>query len=220
MVEPAVFLGSDAVPIWPAEQKLESLGHPAVMTTRFADTERYHSRLTARILELAAQPRAGKQYFRGAGGTKVHHVDRWNNSEAALLHARAMELYRRALGHDTAVVDLSWANVYRAGEYCMPHSHLRATASIVYFLDSGDDDPDDPLGGRFYFSDPRLPACCQHETDKMTTPLFPNTPPGTMVIFPGQVIHSVNPYHGARPRITMSWNINDVALPGAALPDA
>lgn len=216
----SVFLGSQPLPIWPDGQTIDALGHPAVMATRFTDTELYHPRLIAHILELAGHARGGKQYFRGAGGTKLHHVDRWNNSEANLLHARAQALYRRALGHDTAVVDLSWANVYRAGEYCMPHSHMRATASIVYFVDSGDDDPDDPLGGRFYFADPRLPACCKQEPDKMTSPQFPDTRPGTMVIFPGQVIHSVNPYHGTRPRITMSWNINDTALPGTSLPDA
>jgi hypothetical protein len=218
MPEANVFLGNEPVPIWPEGQRIESLGHPTILATRFSDIERYHPRLIARVLELASRPRTGKQYFRGAGGTKIHHLDRWSSSEADLLHARAREFYRRALARTTAVVDLCWANVYRAGEYCMPHSHVRATASIVYFVDNGDDDPDDVLGGRFYFADSRLPSCCEREADKMTTPHFPDTTPGTMVIFPSQLIHSVNPYHGTRPRITMSWNINDAALPGSALP--
>jgi hypothetical protein len=102
----------------------------------------------------------------------------------------------------------------------MPHSHMRATASIVYFVDNGDADPEDPLGGRFFFADPRLPACCGQEADKMTSPQFPESTPGTMLIFPSQLIHSVNPYHGTRARITISWNVNDAALPGVSLADA
>jgi hypothetical protein len=219
MGESAVFLGNEQVAVWPDGQRIETLGHPAVLATRFDDTSRYHPRLIARILDLAAHPGTAKHYFRGAGGTKVHHIDRWNCSEADLVHARARELYRRALGRETAVVDLCWANVYRDGEYCMPHSHLRATASVVYFLDSGDDDPDDVLAGRFFFADSRLPTCCEHEPEKMTTPHFPDSRAGTMLIFPGQLIHSVNPYRGSRPRITMSWNLNDVALPARAIPD-
>jgi hypothetical protein len=213
-----VFLGSRPVPVWPEGQGINALNHPTIISTRFTDTELYHPRLAACILERAGHKRTGKQYFRGAGGTKTYHVDQWNCSEADLIHARALALFRRALNCTDAVVDLSWANVYRRGEYCMPHSHLRSTASIVYFLESGDDDPDDPLSGRFYFADPRLPGCCKEEADKMTTPTIPDTAPGTMIIFPSQVIHCVNPYSGERPRMTMSWNVSQTAVPGAALP--
>jgi hypothetical protein len=212
-----MFLGSRSVPVWPETQALKTLDHPAIMATRFTDTGLYHARLVARILERTESERTGKQYFRGAGGTKTYHVDQWDCSEADLINARALALFRRALNCADAVVDLSWANVYRRGEYCMPHSHLRSTASIVYFLESGDEDPGDPLGGRFYFADPRLPGCCKEEADKMTTPTVPDTTPGTMIIFPSQVIHCVNPYHGERPRMTMSWNVSQIAVPGSAL---
>lgn len=213
-----VFLGSEAVPVWPGGQVVNTLDHPAIMITRFTDTERYHPRLAACILERTARERTSKQYFRGAGGTKTYHVDQWSCSEADLINARALALFRHALNCTEAVTDLSWANVYRRGEYCMPHSHLRSTASIVYFLASGDEDAGDPLGGRFYFADPRLPGCCKEEADKMTTPTIPDSAPGTMIIFPSQVIHCVNPYHGEQPRITLSWNVSQVAVPGSALP--
>ncbi len=219
MQQPEIFLGNQPVPVWPAGQSIQTLKHPTILATRFTDTELYHPRLTARILELAQRPRSSRQYFRGAGGTKVHHIDRWNCSEANLIHARALEFFRRALPRDQAVADLCWANVYRGGEYCMPHSHLRSMASVVYFLEAGESDATDPIGGRFFFADSRLPVCCQHEPDKMTTPYLPDTAPGTMVIFPSQVIHSVNPYHGTTPRITMSWNINDSVVPGSPLPE-
>ena len=87
------------------------------------------------------------------------------------------------------------------------------------FVDTGDDDPEDALGGRFFFADSRLPTCANTSRKKMTTPHFPDSQAGTMLIFPGQVIRSVNPYQGARPRIAMSWNINDAALPPRTVPD-
>lgn len=213
--ERAVFLGNQSISVWPKEQSLKTLDHPLIVTTRFADIDQYHPRLTTHILQLEQRPRVRRQYFRGAGGSKIHHIDRWGLSEADLLHARALELFRRTLQHEKAVADLSWANVSRSGDYCMPHSHMRSTASVVYFLDAGDPDADDPLSGRFYFADPRLPSCCKQEPGKVTSPYFPDTTPGTMVIFPSQVIHCVNPYRGTRPRITLSWNINEAAIPGA-----
>ena len=117
-------------------------------------------------------------------------------------------------GAGTAVIDMSWANIYGQGDYSAPHSHLRATASVVYCVDPGDRDPADDWSGRFCFVDPRLSACCQGEPGHMTNPIMLGMRPGTMLIFPGQAVHCVNPYAGARPRITLSWNINAMALPG------
>ena len=216
MAQP-VYLGTTAVEVWPAGQTVTALGHATIQVTRFDDIDVYHPRLAARILELESQKGSRKRYFQGACGTKVHHLERWGCSEADLVSARARELYRRALNADDAVVDLSWANVYRAGDYCMPHSHFRSTASIVYCLDVGDEEADS-VNGRFCFVDPRLPCCCQKEQGYMTTPFLPPLTPGTMLIFPSQLVHAVNPYFGARPRLTLSWNINTHALPGEALP--
>jgi len=53
-------------------------------------------------------------------GTKIHHLERWNYPEADLVNARAMEFFKRALRSGTASVDLSWATVYRAGDYRRP----------------------------------------------------------------------------------------------------
>lgn len=216
MKDNETIVGEHCMEIWPENQKIETLDFPTILMTRFADTDLYHPNLIAGILEM--EPEAGRNYFRGACGTKVHHVDRWGLPEADLIHARAMELYRRSLSVDQAVVDWSWASVYRQGDHCMPHSHVRANASIVYCLDEGDTDPDDPLAGTFYFADPRLPCCCQEENGRVTTLYRPNLQPGAMLIFPAQLVHSVNAYRGGRPRITMSWNVSAQAIPGSAVP--
>jgi Putative 2OG-Fe(II) oxygenase len=52
----------------------------------------------------------------------------------------------------------------------------------------------------------------------MTRPFLPDMVPGTMLMFPSPLVHGVNPYPGARPRITLSWNLSPVKPPGEALP--
>jgi hypothetical protein len=146
--------------------------------------------------------------FKGGCGRKLRNIDHWPLAEAALIHARALALFRRISRQHNAVVDTSWSNVYRTGDYCIPHSHVRAQASIVYMLEPGNAAGDDPNSGRFMIVDPRLNACCKDQEGCMTTPFIPDMPPGTMLIFPGQIVHGVNPYDGNLPRITLAWNLN------------
>lgn len=205
-----------ALDVWPEGQAIQGRVDPAIRLTRFADAERYHAALIARILQLEDDPAASRRYFRAAGGTKILHVDRFGTPEADLIDARARALFRCVLGAAEAVVDLSWANIYRTGDYAMAHSHLRASASVVYCLDQGDPDEDDSLSGQLNIIDPRLAACCQQQQGFMTSPYLPRMEAGTMIIFPSQLVHAVNPYAGRRPRIMLAWNIADRALPGTA----
>jgi len=75
-------------------------------------------------------------------------------------------------------------------------------------------DPEDELAAKLCFADPRIDACCPHEPGRVTQHLMPAMTPGTMVIFASDYLHSVNPYRGRRPRITLSWNITLERLPG------
>ncbi len=218
MTNQIVHFGMKPVAVWPPLQQVELCGDTTIRLTAFQDTQEYHPRLIAKILELEENHRLRRRYFRGACGTKIHHLEKWVSSEAELITARALALFRKVLECDEAVVDLSWANVYRSGDYCMPHSHLRSTASVVYCLDTGDEDPDDTQSGRFCFVDPRIRSCCQDQEGCMTTPFLPGLNAGAMLIFPSQLVHAVNPYTGNRPRITLSWNINKFALPGQPVP--
>ncbi|MGE5240038.1 MAG: putative 2OG-Fe(II) oxygenase [Bacteroidota bacterium] len=213
-----IHLGLKPIEVWPKDQKVESRGDPAIRVTAFSDIQEYHPRLIAKILELEEHQRLRKRHLRSAGGTKIHHLEKWITAEVELITGRAKALFRHVLGSEDAVVDLSWANVYRSGDYCPPHSHVRSTASVVYCLDMGDVDLEDELNGRFCFVDPRLPDCCHDQEGCVTAPFVPEMAAGTMIIFPSQLVHTVNPYSGARPRITLSWNINKNALSGSPLP--
>jgi hypothetical protein len=205
-------------PPWPPGQGWQTLpGHPPVLLTHFADHGDYHPQLIARILSLLDDPALARRYARVTSGTKIHHLDRWQCPQADLITGRALAFFKKALRTPTASVDLSWATVYRTGDYTAPHSHLRAQASIVCCVDPGDDPRPDTPDGKLCFVDPRYTACCNIEAHRMTRIVVPEMRAGSMVMFPGELVHCVNPYAGRRPRITLSWNLNRDPLPGSPL---
>ena len=202
--------------VWPEGQELKALNEPVIRITDFTDTETYHDALISKILDMEKDPRQAQHIFKGGCGTKARRIDEWRFPSARLIHARAMHLCKQVLGDKSFFVDDAWANIYHNGDYCMPHSHLRSAASVVYFLSLGDEDPEHPMSGRFCIGDPRLRACCQMEEGRMTHSMAPDIRPGSMIIFPSQVVHFVNPYTGHTPRITLAWNVTLSALEGSA----
>ncbi len=220
MSDAGVFdIAGSLLSVWPEGQEVATRGDPTIHLAVFQDAPVYHDALVEGILAQETDPAYAKEYFRAAGGTKVYHVEQWGFPAAMLIHARALAFFRRVLRQSDAVVDLSWANVYRAGDYALAHGHTRSTASVVYFLDAGEPDPEDEASGRFCFIDPRLACCCQEQQGIMSSPYLPPMNNGTMILFPSTLVHCVNPYNGTgRPRITLSWNINPQAVPGSPLP--
>jgi Putative 2OG-Fe(II) oxygenase len=202
------------VVIWPENQPVGEAGDPNIFLTHFTDVSEVNSALAETILRLERSSSHAEHLVRGSCGIKLHHVERWGSPEAQLLLERACALFRLVLRAREAHIDASWGNIYRNGDYCMPHSHIRAQASIVYMVDGGDENAKDRLAGKLCFADPRLPYCNQHEPGRLTRILVPDMPAGSMIMFPGATVHCVNPYAGRKPRITMSWNINAQALPG------
>ena len=211
---PAVRVGSNDLPLWPGGQRIEALSAPLMASTRFDDHALYHAELTATILEMERSPAWRDWIFKGGCGMKVRRPDRWGHAAARLIHGRALALAYRVLSQHDVYTDDCWASVYRDGQYCLPHSHLRSNVSIVYLLDEGDPDPDDPMAGKLVFADPRIPHCCQQEAGRVTSLLTPEMSPGTMLVFASDYVHTVGPYRGDRPRMTMSWNVTIEPLAG------
>jgi len=215
----SVTIDGHGLTVWPQGQKLQKWFDTNVLVTAFTDHATYAPALTAQVLERAADRALGQAYAPelGVGSAKVYDLEKWPGPAAALVHARALALFRLATGNRPAVADLSWASVYDAGDYCMPHSHPRTMGSVLYALDLGDGA--DQADGRFCFADPRMAPCCQEEPGYMSTPGAPPLSPGMMMLFPGQAVHFVTPYRGKRPRITISWNLNHAAKAGNPLPE-
>lgn len=210
----SVTIGGVTLPTWPDAQAILPMSAPLMAITTFADAASYHPALIAAALAAEQEPRFRDALFKGGCGVKVRDVPAWNAPAATLIHARALALAHRTVSRRPVYSDTTWASVYRAGDYCMPHSHLRSNLSIVYMLDPGDGDPEDTMAGRLCFADPRIEACCPHEPGRVTQHIMPNMTAGTMLIFASDYLHNVNPYQGSRPRITLSWNISLEKLPG------
>jgi hypothetical protein len=214
----SVTIGQREYAVWPAGQEVRPLGHRTIGMTTFADAVAVHPGLVARARALESDVRFAARFYRASGGVKIYHLDRWESAEADLLSARALHMAQILLGSDMAVIDLSWANVSRRGDYAMPHSNERTAVTILYCVDPGDDDPMDPLSGKFSIVDPRVEVCCPARKDSVTNPLMPRMTPGTMLAFPSALVHCVNPYSGERPCITLVWNIDKDVIPGSPLP--
>ena len=212
----SVRVGGSDVAIWPEGQRIEPLSAPLMAVTQFEDHARYHGDLAATILEMERDPACRMWIFKGGCGMKLRRPDRWKRPAGDLIHGRALALAHRVLSRNDVFTDDCWANVYRDGQYCMPHSHVRSNVSIVYLLEPGDPDPDDAMAGKLVFADPRIPYCCPKEPGRVTALLVPHLAEGTMIVFASDYLHSVNPYRGGRPRISMSWNIALSRLAGDA----
>ncbi len=207
--------------IIPETMNFSTQSDKRILVADFDDTATYHPALTTKILELEVHERAAHKPVPGACGTKIYDLDQWGCAEADFLCQRIFGLVSQMFDLPQTVVDLSWASVYQRRDYCMPHSHVRSKIAVVYLLDEGDpiDRKKDPFGGRLCFVDPRIPASCPHGEGILTRPLFPTLKAGSMIVFPSDFIHWVPPYMGKKPRITLSWDISDVHLPGSPIKD-
>lgn len=214
----SVTIGVHTLPVWPKGQKVEKWLDTGILVTQFTDNEIYAPSLRSTALERSTDPTLAHQFEQsaGVGSAKVYDIDKWPTAAASLIHARALAFFRLATGSKSAVADLSWASVYHDGDFCLPHSHPRTLISVLYVLDLGE--AADGRNGAFCFADPRLAPCCREEEGYMSTPCAPIFESGMMILFPGQAVHFVAPYHGDRPRLTMSWNLNKVAREGSPLP--
>ncbi|MCH7832417.1 MAG: hypothetical protein IIC55_06045 [Proteobacteria bacterium] len=108
---------------------------------------------------------------------------------------------------------LGWPNVNRIGDYHAPHVHPWSYLSGTYYVrlpkaESGDNLSSTPSGAISY-SDPR-PAASRIavEGDPYSRPQFSLLPePGTMLIWPSSLIHTVYPNMSPEQRISVSFNI-------------
>jgi hypothetical protein len=201
---------------WPRDQPVEPLMDARIFGTLFDDAPLYHAPLIERIVAQAAtQP----PNVRGSGGKKVRDLETWGSPPAELLSLRALLLFCLTQNVREAHVTDRWANVMERGEYSAPHAHYAADGSVVYFLDPGERDAVSPDDGAFVLMDSRVPFCCSIMPERPTRGLMPEMVPGTMILFPAEFLHFVNPYAGDRPRITLAWNICGGPPPPEGLPD-
>lgn len=107
-----------------------------------------------------------------------------------------------------------WFHITRSGGFFPPHNHAMASWSAIYCVDAGDEDIDhDHTSGRVTFYDPRSsanmyldPANKNLRRDMSFNSVRFRLKPTELVVFPSYLQHSVEPYEGKKPRITIAAN--------------
>jgi len=189
---------------WPRGQQITTRDDPRIFGAVFGDGSIVHPEFAAALIAQAAKQPQG---MLGFGGKKVREPGLWDLPGAKLLTQRALLFFCKVYNALECHTTDYWANVLESGDYSYPHCHYDSQASLVYYLDPGDQDPKEKLSGRFHFSDPRIPYCCSTHPERPTRGLLPDIRPGTLLMFPSEFVHFVHPYRGQRPRITLAWNI-------------
>ncbi|MEE4660625.1 MAG: putative 2OG-Fe(II) oxygenase [Halieaceae bacterium] len=107
-----------------------------------------------------------------------------------------------------------WFHITRAGGYFPPHNHAMASWSAIFAVDPGDEQIDNEHeSGRVTFFDPRFGANMYLDAANRAWDPVTNfnskrfrLEPTDLVVFPSYLMHSIEPYHGERPRITIAAN--------------
>lgn len=111
----------------------------------------------------------------------------------------------------------AWANVNRRGDFNQVHTHPRATWSGVYYVDHGEADaaaelgPDAGTALHLYDPNPARTNVFFPELSAADVQFKPH--PGLMILFPSYLPHAVLPHQGARPRISIAFNVRKEPFP-------
>lgn len=91
----------------------------------------------------------------------------------------------------------AWFNVAFQGSYNSPHVHAGSQISGAYYIRTEQPEDEHPFSGRIDFI-----------YNNLQYGFFPK--PGTLLLFPSDMLHWVHPYHGSGIRICLSFNINNI----------
>ena len=101
-----------------------------------------------------------------------------------------------------------WAMVMRHGDSSKPHCHSDASWASVYYPDVGDDvEKAHPGSGAITFVDPRSGFLYIPGLEMAVGEFVVNPKAGQLLVFPGWLMHYVNPYKGQRPRVSIACNV-------------
>lgn len=209
-------IGIDAVSYRP-----DFLFSTPIIRRRIENAESLNERLARTIQQHADHsPSSDRTNVRGWHGSD--NIFSWGSEELLAVESLALEAIR--IAHQTMIGEKSddsiwelygWANVMGATDYHRRHCHPGSTWSGVYFVcsDLSDERPD---SGLLVLEDPRPGASASNCVGYAWGGGVPILPlPGTMIVFPGWLMHSTNPHSGSTARISIAFNSRCRPMVGA-----
>ena len=173
--------------------------------------EELNAGLAARILARRDE-HPGLALSNRGGWQSTHDFAAWSGEEGHAVVKRAIELAsthaRRSDGAAPRWSVEAWANVSGVGAFNFPHVHGGTFWAAVYYVRAGEGE-----GGQLVLHDPRMPGLRMHAPGMRFANLGPELKAeikpedGLMVLFPGWLSHSVEPWQGSGERISVAMNI-------------
>lgn len=194
--------------------RIENLFPTPLFSYVFRNVESLNAELRDIILERERTSPSAMKSNKGGWQSEVDFLS-WGGSAVATLGrylSSAVEIATKQLPLVAPNLKIkyeliAWAAVNRKGHYNTSHVHPMATWSGVYYVDPGDEPPNE-LGAVLEF---------EHPIQAMVMNFFPGLLPSTLcvrpeagliVLFPSSLVHNVRMYHGMRPRICVPFNAN------------
>jgi uncharacterized protein (TIGR02466 family) len=194
-----------------AASRAQLLFATPVLVHKLDGAAEINAALGQQILSKREEDQGLKLSNRG-GWQSTHDFVRWSGEAGSSVINRACEL---ATEHVVRIpgapvrwsVD-AWANVSGPGAFNMPHVHGGTYWAAVYYVRVGDGE-----GGELVLHDPRMPGLRMHAPGVRFKNLGPEVraqikpEEGLLVLFPGWLSHSVEPWQGSGERISVAMNI-------------
>jgi uncharacterized protein (TIGR02466 family) len=192
-----------------------SLFATPVMVEELDDSDALNAELAEIILaRMKSDP--GLQLSNIGGWQSKHDLPAWAGAAGQRIVRSAARLAtaNTSAAKGSAVhwsID-AWANVSEGGASNRAHVHGGSYWSAVYYVAVGAGE-----GGELMLHDPRMPALRMHAPNlrfkgggpELFAPIMPRA--GLMVLFPAWLSHSVQPWAGGEPRISIAMNIRAVS---------
>ena len=201
------------------EQPLSTLWGTPFVSYQWQDSDDLNRELAALVLAKEAADASGRGVRSNAGGWQSGgNIVTWPEPCVQTLKQRVEQLIFNLIGElvlkdgrersFTLLMD-GWANVCRAGDYNVVHSHPNAMWSVVYYVAAGEPDKSVPYGGMLELLDPRESAnYIQIQNTVLDARTFVENVPGRMIVFPSWVKHMVHPFVGDGVRVSIAVNVN------------
>jgi uncharacterized protein (TIGR02466 family) len=171
-----------------------------------------------KVIRARAKKDKGVTLSNRRGWQSTHDLPSWAGDAGKTIIDRARALataHIQARGSGPNWLIESWANISGPGAFNMPHVHGGSFWSCVYYVKSGEG------SGVITMHDPRMPMLRMHAPGVMFKGTGPELrfdikpTPGTMILFPAWLWHSVEPSEGDEDRISIAMNIRNAPRPAA-----
>jgi uncharacterized protein (TIGR02466 family) len=183
---------------------------------RWPEAERTPVNAALKAAILARRDQTSGEKISNVGGWQSNNdMMRWEVPEVARLKDWINRAYGAVMcselgteGFHSRYTITAWANVNQSGDYNRSHLHSNNHWSGVYYVETGRPDPAVMPNGAIEFVDPR-PAATVFGLPGLDVPstwtIHPDA--GVMLMFPSWMRHSVLPYRGEGPRISIAFNL-------------